>query len=96
MSSPAHIVLVDPVGEVLFSGESLSSRNTHPPVREAPSVAPGRGPEAESCPATLRSVVAHESGIYAATPSGGATLGPLANRPTFAVEEIRGERTRAA
>jgi hypothetical protein len=60
--SSMRIVLVDPLGDILFSGESLSVREGEPPGRNA---AP-RAAEVttERCPETLRSAVSSESGVY--------------------------------
>ena len=51
MSKSLRIVLVDPLGDVLFSGESLS-------------MIPREEPAEERCPDTMRSATTHESGMY--------------------------------
>lgn len=73
--SSMRIVLVDPRGDVLFSGESLSAlrREAHeaheahePHGPREPVAAPPDSSEAvtERCPQTLRSPEGSESGIY--------------------------------
>jgi len=61
--SSLRILLVDPLGEVLFSGESLSARANEvvaTPSRDAAEPANGEG---EMCPETMRSA---GSGVYRA------------------------------
>jgi hypothetical protein len=73
--SSMRIVLVDLVGAVLFSGESL--RVVEPEVAAVDSSIPTE-PEIEPCPETMRSA---DSGIFpSATPSG-------TKRAPVAVEE---------
>jgi hypothetical protein len=55
--SSNRIVLVDPLGEILFSGESMSAREAAPPAR---AIADG---DADMCPETMRSA---GSGVYRA------------------------------
>ena len=61
--SSMRIVLVDPLGDILFSGESLSVREGDPLVRAD---APPDSSEAvtERCPETLRSAQVSQSGIF--------------------------------
>lgn len=57
-----RIVLVDPLGDVLFSGVSLAAQPTppkEPPVAEIAQ----REEEIEPCPDTLRSPT-HDSGVF--------------------------------
>ncbi len=79
--SSLNIVLVDPLGDVLFSGESLSMLPAEPPP-PAPEVH-------EPCPETLRSVTTFESGLF---PSVAFTNDDGAN----GAGEIKSSRTRAA
>lgn len=55
-----RIVLVDPLGDVLFSGVSVA-QSTAPPPETAPAAVVED--EIEECPATLRSPT-HDSGVF--------------------------------
>jgi hypothetical protein len=59
--SSVRIVLVDPRGEVLFSGESLRARGGEPPEFEFDHARP-RAEAEDPCPKTMRS----GSGVYLA------------------------------
>ena len=60
--SSTRIVLVDPLGDVLFSGESwLASGPASPPANHEANAAEPEDDEEDDCPQTLRS---GESGIF--------------------------------
>jgi hypothetical protein len=65
--SSMRIVLVDPLGDVLFSGESLIGRRGEPAANMANVAAPSESAESRSeaetgrCPETMRSA---GSGVY--------------------------------
>ena len=88
-SSVLRIVLLDTLGDVLFSGESLSMIPMEQPAAEAE----------ERCPETLRSRMTpnHESGVYpsVAFANDGAPE-TLPEYPLSSTDEIRSSRTRAA
>jgi hypothetical protein len=57
--SSLHIVLVDPIGDVLFSGESLRAREGWWGME-----AGATETSSEECPVTLRSPAVSKSGVY--------------------------------
>lgn len=61
--SSMRIVLVDPLGDILFSGESLSVREGDPLVK-ADAAPDSSEAVTERCPATLRSAEVSQSGIF--------------------------------
>ena len=87
--SALRIVLVDPLGDVLFSGESMSVKQTI-----APRALDEHGEIEDECPPTMRSPTS-ESGIFAAYGRDQDRFDAQLEHPDPA-GEIRSSRPRAA
>lgn len=86
MSKSLRIVLVDPLGDVLFSGESMNAQQTlvPPPLDDHDEIE-------DACPPTMRSPTS-ESGMFVASRYAQDAIDTLPE-PT---DEIRSSRPRAA
>ncbi len=87
--SSLRIVLVDPLGDILFSGESMIAKQTiaPPPLDE-------HGEIEDECPPTMRSPTS-ESGFFAAYRRDQDCVDAQLEHPDPA-DEIRSSRPRAA
>ncbi len=87
--SSLRIVLVDPLGDVLFSGESMSAKQTI-----APPALDEHGEIEDGCPPTMRSPTS-ESGFFASYRRDQDRVDTQPEQPGPA-DEIRSSRPRAA
>lgn len=90
--SSMRIVLVDPLGDILFSGESLSVREGHP-LGKAGGPPDSSAAASERCPETLRSAEVSESGVFrtVARESYVDDLGISSMQDPPVIEEVSGE-----
>lgn len=91
--SSLRIVLVDPVGDVLFSGESLRAREGW--SGSSPEVAATEAVASEPCPETLRSPAVSKSGVYPSVKRRAPSV-PDRDEATSMDSEARVRSTRAA